>query len=134
MIATHDILLDGLDGDTLEVDVTFEPGTSREIGLMLRRGEGEGTTVGYDAAQGLLFVDPSRSGSSLWCPSFPARHEAPLCRDRTGLIRLTVLLDRSSIEVFSGDGGTVISDLFLHRLPALGLHCMSKVVSLTFVR
>ena len=77
MIAPLDILLNGFDGDTLEADVTFEPGTAREIGLVLRRGEGEGTTVGYDAAQGLRFVDRSRSSSSLWRPSFPARREAP---------------------------------------------------------
>ncbi|OQW33020.1 MAG: hypothetical protein A4E19_06635 [Nitrospira sp. SG-bin1] len=113
MMEAPGIPLDELVGDALEIDMTFAPGTAREIGLVVRRGSAEQTKVGYDAVQGTLFVDRSRSGFSLLNQSFPARHETSLGLDPTGLVRLTVLLDRSSVEVFSGDGRAVITDVVL---------------------
>jgi fructan beta-fructosidase len=120
MIAPANNLLDELVGDALEIDSTFEPGTASEVGLIVRQGEGEEMKVGYDIVQGVLFVDRSHSGSSLMRQSLPARHTAPLARDRAGVIRLTVLLDRSSVEVFSGDGRAVITDLVLASPASLG--------------
>jgi fructan beta-fructosidase len=119
-IASPGNLLDDLVGDALEIDLTFEPGTAREVGLVLRRGEGEETRIGYDVAQGVLFVDRSHSKSSLLHQNLPARHTAPLGLDRAGLVRLTMLLDRSSVEVFSGDGRAVITDVLLASPTSVG--------------
>ncbi|ALA61017.1 glycoside hydrolase family 32 protein [Nitrospira moscoviensis] len=112
-IGTPCTLLDGLTGDALEIALAFEPGTAREVGLAIRRGAGEETRVGYDAVRGTLFVDRSISGSTLLRETLPARHHAPLRADGAGLVTLTVLLDRSSVEVFAGDGRAVITDVLL---------------------
>jgi fructan beta-fructosidase len=107
------IPLDTLAGDALEIEFTFEPGTAREVGLVIERGPKERTRIGYDVARSTVFVDRSGSGFSLLSQSLPGRHDAPLRPDPTGLIRLTVLLDRTSVEVFSGDGSAVITDVVL---------------------
>lgn len=125
-IATPCTLLDDVHGDALEIRVVFELGSAREVGLVVRRGAGEGTRIGYDAARGTLFVDRSGSGNSLLRETLPARHEAPLRPDNAGLVSLTVFLDRSSVEVFSEDGRAVITDILLASPGSRGTHLYAE--------
>ncbi|HEU4685957.1 MAG TPA: glycoside hydrolase family 32 protein [Nitrospira sp.] len=106
-------LLDDVSGDALEIDLAFEPGTAKEVGLLLRRGPGQETRIGYDADRGTVFVDRAASGYVGLRDTLPARHDAPLSPDASGAISLTLFLDRSSIEVFSLDGRVAITDLIL---------------------
>lgn len=112
-IDTPGIPLDTLVGDALEIEFTFEPGMARDVGLVIKRGPKERTRIGYDVARSTVFVDGSGSMVSLQNQSLPGRHDAQLRPDPTGLISLTVLLDRTSVEVFSGDGRAVITDVVL---------------------
>jgi fructan beta-fructosidase len=105
--------LDEAAGDSLEIRLAFEPGTAREVGLLIRRGPAEQTRVGYDAVRNTVFVDRSGAGYSLLREALPARHEAPLAPDDAGQIVLTIFVDRSSVEVFSGDGRVAITDVLL---------------------
>lgn len=119
-IPTPGLPLPGLVGDTMEIELTLEPGSAREVGLVVRRGEGEETRVGYDAVRGTLFIDRSQSGFAPLRHILPPRHDAPLLPDQNGLITMTILLDRSSIELFSGDGRAVITDVVLAAPDSLG--------------
>ncbi len=84
---------------TYEVEIEMEG----EGGLLTRKGSIEETRVGADGA-GRVFIDRSRSGAVGFHGAFPGRHEV------SGSSRLHVLVDRSSIELFAGDGESVISD------------------------
>lgn len=113
-------LTDPLTGDALEIVLTLEPGTAREIGLRVRQGPTERTTIGYNAERGVVFVDRTASGVSLLRDTLPARHEAPYCLDATGAVTLTVLVDRSSVEAFTDDGQVVFTELILPSPCCLG--------------
>jgi len=99
----------GIRGSTLEIVAEFECQDATEFGLKVRMGTNEETVVGYDVAAQSVFVDRSRSGRVDFNSNFPARHAGPLATDN-GRVRLHVFVDISSIEVFGGDGRTVISD------------------------
>jgi levanase len=75
----------------------------------VRTGAGVETVVGVDAKRGELFVDRTRSGQVAFNPEFDSREPAPL-RAENGRVRLRVLVDWSSVEVFAGAGETVITD------------------------
>jgi fructan beta-fructosidase len=107
-------------GDALDIEAVLRPGTAKTFGLAVRIGEGEETLVGYDAASSRLFVDRTRSGRSDFHPAFAGRHWGPLALE-DGLLRLRVLVDRSSVEVFGGDGRTVISDRIFPRPTSRGV-------------
>jgi fructan beta-fructosidase len=107
-------------GDALDIEAALRPGTARALGLAVRMGEGEETLVGYDVATSRLFVDRTRSGRSDFHPAFAGRHSGPLALEQ-GLLRLRVLVDRSSVEVFGGDGRTVISDRIFPRPTSRGV-------------
>jgi sucrose-6-phosphate hydrolase SacC (GH32 family) len=91
------------------LDTVFQPGTARSCGIRIRTGDDEYTEIGYDRADGVVYVDRRRSGNVGFHASFPGRHEAPT-RIIEGQVTLQVILDRSSIEVFINDGEAVISD------------------------
>lgn len=82
-------------------------GTANEIGWRLLADDTHYTLVGYDRRKAKLFVDRTHSGLTSFSKDFPARVEAPL--KLTGdVLRLDILVDRCSVEVFA-DGGRATS-------------------------
>jgi len=100
---------EGIAGKALEIIAEFEVGTASEVGLKVRTGAGVETVIGADVRRGELFVDRTRSGQVAFHPEFDSREPGPL-RVENGRVRLHVLLDWSSVEVFAVDGETVITD------------------------
>jgi levanase len=97
------------DGDVLEIEAEFELRDADRFGLHVRGGDDERTVIGYDAAARRLFVDRTRSGRVEVGPLFPGVHSGPLSVDGNR-VRMTVYVDRSSVEVFGGAGQTTITD------------------------
>jgi sucrose-6-phosphate hydrolase SacC (GH32 family) len=96
-------------GRALDIEVTFTPRTADRFGLEVRRGAGERTVIGYDARTSEVFVDRTRSGRADFGRAIPGEQRAPLAANH-GEVRLRVLVDSSSVEVFAGDGERVITD------------------------
>ena len=103
------LALDAVSGDALEIEAVFAAASASAFGLKVRKGKDEETVVGYDVRAGEVFVDRRRSGGAGFSPDFPGRHAGPLAMEG-GRVRLHVLVDRSSVEVFAGGGGAVITD------------------------
>lgn len=114
-----------VDGDTLELVATLEVGTAREVGMKVRSGEGEETLVGYDVARGEAFVDRTRSGRVDFNPGFAGRHAGPLALEH-GRVTLHVFVDRSSVEVFAGDGRLAITDQIFPSAASRGVALYTK--------
>jgi fructan beta-fructosidase len=107
----------------LDAEVSLSGVTAKTgFTLDLRTGPDERTSVSFDPARGRLAVDRTRSGLVGFHRAFAGRHEAPL-RVVDGRVRLRLLLDASSVEVFAQDGEVVITDLVLPTttMRALGL-------------
>jgi sucrose-6-phosphate hydrolase SacC (GH32 family) len=87
-----DNLFSGLTGGLFDIRAEIELGDAQSVGIRIR-----GTLVQYDVAAKTL----SCLGRS-----------APL-RPENGRIRLQILVDRTSLEVFGNDGGAVLTSCFL---------------------
>ncbi len=87
--------LAGIDGDLLDIEAEIEVGTASEFGFVLREHR-----VAYLIGDRVLCVGAR-------C--------APLAPADGGRIRLRVLLDRASVEVFANDGCVALSNCFLPR-------------------
>ena len=102
-----------LAGDLYEFELVVAPGKATEVVLELR-----GVRVSYDAAAGTL-----RCGESA--------ASVPLLN---GVLKLHVLVDRTSVEVFANDGAVTFSNCFLpagdpqYALRGDGGHVESLVV------
>ncbi len=114
-----------INGKTLEIVATFEPGTAYEFGLKIRKGVNEETIVGYDAAAAELFVDRSRSGKVDFNPQFSGKHGGPLAAEQ-GRVKMHLFVDWSSVEVFGNDGQTVITEQIFPAPSSDGLALYAK--------
>jgi sucrose-6-phosphate hydrolase SacC (GH32 family) len=82
-VGTDGVRVEALGGDLLDVDLTLEPGDAKDVGVRVR-----GETIRYCPTDGTLSVGTVR---------------APV-RPADGTLRLRVLVDRTSIEVFANEG------------------------------
>ncbi|MEZ4702729.1 MAG: glycoside hydrolase family 32 protein [Rhodothermales bacterium] len=99
----------GLKGNQFELNAEIAlNGADRVEIAVLARGA-EQTVVGYDASEGVVFIDRTASGIGDFHDAFLARHTAPLAAP-DGIVRLRLLVDWSSVELFAGDGLVALSD------------------------
>jgi fructan beta-fructosidase len=96
--------------EALDLSLAFAPPWHWPVSLHLTSGEHDRTIVTLDRRKGELIVDRRLSGTVDFHPAFPARHAAPLWIPGD-TVRLRVLLDASSIEVFGQDGESVLTEL-----------------------
>ncbi|WP_082589644.1 glycoside hydrolase family 32 protein [Agromyces sp. Soil535] len=97
-------------GDVVRIDAVLRPGDAEAVGLSVL-GDGESATrIAYSAASGRLFVDRRDSGSTAFHPAFASIEDAPVVIRDDGTVAFTVYVDRSSVEVFTADGRTTITD------------------------
>jgi len=91
-------LLAGIEGDLFEIQGEFSLPSAAQLGLRVRKGDGsEGFPIVYDAQKAEL----SCLGKT--APMQPV----------DGKIKMRILLDRSSIEVFGNDGRVSMSSCFV---------------------
>ena len=110
LVKTNGLLAGRPWSETLDIVAELRTEGSLDTGVELRQGPAHGTRVGYDAGKGVVYIDRRHSGALTIHPEFAARHEAPL-KLRDGVLRLRILLDRCSVEVFADDGRVVLTDL-----------------------
>ncbi|WP_338498490.1 glycoside hydrolase family 32 protein [Streptomyces sp. SJL17-4] len=118
----------GLTGISYEIETVLvlpATGAATWCGFHLRRKDGQSTLVGYDAVRERLFVDRTDSGRTDFTRYFAGRTEAPLAAARVAdgsrTVRLRILVDSSSVEVFGGAGEAVVTSLVLPDPDARGL-------------
>lgn len=97
-------------GDVVRIDAVLRPGAADAVGLSVLGDDESATRIGYDAASGRLFVDRRDSGNTGFHPAFASLDDAPVALREDGTISLTAYVDRSSVEVFTADGRTSITD------------------------
>lgn len=96
---------------TLDLELSFRPGkNSSRLGVDVRASaDGARTRVGYDFNTAQMFVDRTASGDSSFSDFFRGVSYAPLSADKHGQVKLRILLDWSSVEVFGGQGESTIT-------------------------
>ena len=128
-------------GRSLDVSFALDPGTAKKSGVVIlsggKRGAGgaqggkaQGTEIYYDAVDRKLVVDRSHSGEVGFSASFPGQRSASLEPDGDGLVRLRVVVDASSVEVFAADGTLVMTETVYPRGMAAGSAGKSDKVAL----
>lgn len=95
-------------GQAAEIILHFELQNAREFGIHLCVSEDQRTTIGYNAADEMLFVNRTHSGLVDFHPIFQGIYTAPL-KPNNGRIKLHVFVDNAGIEVFANDGSVVIT-------------------------
>ncbi|OBT39063.1 hypothetical protein VE00_10446 [Pseudogymnoascus sp. WSF 3629] len=104
-----------LSGKALDITLTFSDRSSvspsPQFGLILRATPDltQQTRVGYDFSTKQLFVDRTKSGNVGFDGTFSSVYYAPLMPASNGIVTMRILLDRSSVEIFGGNGEVTLT-------------------------
>lgn len=119
-------------GETLEIIAEIEPPIeANNLGIRVRVGDGEATTIGYAPQSQTLYVDRSHAGQADFNDSFASNHVTHLKPDN-GLIRLHIFVDRSSVELFANGGLVVFSEKIFPSGDSVGIELFAEETAVTF--
>ncbi len=107
------------------IDAEFDLKGSKRVSFNVaeKAGTEKKVIVGYDAGKEQLFVDCTGSEKGNKSPENLVQ-TAPL-KAVNGIVKIKVLLDKSSLEVFGNDGGKVITTMIYPDKDATGLSAFS---------
>jgi sucrose-6-phosphate hydrolase SacC (GH32 family) len=95
-------------GATFDLTAEFQLGTATEFGLRVRTGGTQQTTISYTPSSSRVTVDRRTSGNNFGSCCFPAAFQATLA-PVSGRVKLRLLVDNDSVEVFGNDGRLAMS-------------------------
>jgi len=110
-LAIGQSMLETINGRGLDIELDFTPAVGSVVHLEVRRGTGEKTVISYDHSTATLSMDRTNSGNIGYHPDAGGVHTKALATTGNGALRLRVLVDESSVEVFGGEGEVAISNL-----------------------
>jgi sucrose-6-phosphate hydrolase SacC (GH32 family) len=87
-----------------------------EAGVRLHSAAGENVMIGVAGDPPQVFVDRRRSRATSFHEAYPERHAGPVSW-RGDRVKLRILFDRTTLEVFANEGETVISDRVYPTMP-----------------
>ena len=113
-------------GTAYRVELGLRPMDATSCGLLVRVGPGQHTRIGYDAARGEVFRDRRRSGTTAFDARFGDVQSVALHRGASGPmadgeLRLQVVVDTCSVEVFTADGTVCLTDLIFPEPNSTGI-------------
>ncbi|CAI7659791.1 unnamed protein product [Penicillium pancosmium] len=102
----------GITGETIKLDLSFSAASSASKFAIAVRASAdftEQTLVGYDFVNKEIFIDRTKSGDVSFDTTFASVYRGPLAPGNDGMVKLTIFVDRSSVEVFGGHGETTLT-------------------------
>lgn len=105
-------LPDAILGTAQLIEAEILPGTSSAVGFrLLGAADGStGTVLSFDAATSELTLDRRQSGNTSFHKKFASASSARAKLDN-GVLRLRIVVDHCSVEVFAQGGSVVLTDL-----------------------
>ena len=116
----------GVTGDSLEIHLEMDAGDAREAGITVRRSpdSAEETTIAYHAASRNVVLDTRRS--SVCRDAYRGVHNGSLKLNPNELLRLTVFVDGSVVEVFANGRTCLTGRIYPTREDSLGVGIFAK--------
>ena len=85
-----------------------------DISFTFSNTAGERLAAGYDKVKNEYFIDRSHAGQSDFNKEFATKHTAPRLSQNQN-IKLTLVMDNASLELFADDGLSVMTDIFFPK-------------------
>ena len=105
-----------IDVSQARVDLAFAPGTARTVGLELTNAAGDVYRFGYDRVRRTFTSDRRNAGLVGFSPHFASLDTAPRTAG-SAVVRMSLYIDRSSVEAFLDNGATVMTTALFPRQP-----------------
>ena len=95
----------------MALTVDLSKTTANDFGVELSNSKGEKVLIGFEKSSNRFYIDRTEGGKGGFSKDFAGRHYAP--RSSTdNLLKMTLYIDVASVELFTDDGETVMTDIF----------------------
>jgi fructan beta-fructosidase len=115
--------LTGKIGFPCKLDITANQ--LKDFSIVVSNSIGEELLVGYDSKLQQYFIDRTKAGKSDFNKDFAKRHFAPRLTDEKKM-KISLVIDVSSIELFADDGLTVMTSIFFPNKPYTAMQIKSQ--------
>lgn len=112
-------------GEVLEIQADLQQTDAKQFGINVRTGKGQLTKIGYDTSSHELYIDRTKSGDVSFSSDFAKIHRAPLALDN-GRLKLHIIVDTSSVEVFADKGEVTLTDEIFPDPSSTGLSVFAE--------
>ncbi len=112
--------------NSYEMIVELDPLNSEDVGINVAVGENQKTTINYSIATHTLSVDRTQSGQISFSKSFPGVYAAPIKLRHNNNLKLHILVDQASVEVFANNGEATITCQIFPEPGSTGIEFYSK--------
>lgn len=108
------VLEAGIEPAQAELQLSFDLSatTAQRFGLLLTNTRGDTLRIGFDQVQNAFFTDRQRAGKTDFQEDFATGIHLGKRFENSDQLAMHIYLDRSSLELFSADGQTVMTDIF----------------------
>ena len=98
-----------------EAIITFDRSKCKEpFQILITSTSSDTLIIGYDPSGNNYFIDRRKAGISEFNPLFAAKHTTP-CLSKGNLLNLHLMVDKTSVELFTDEGLTVMTDIFFPK-------------------
>lgn len=112
-------------GRTLELVATVDPHSADRVGFRVREGTDQESVLVYDAVEEKLRFDRTNAGE-FFRDGFYGVTSAPLASRDDGTIKLRVLIDRCSVEIFANEGRRTMTNLVYPDRDSTGVSAFTE--------
>ena len=97
------------DKNAYELVAEIDAGNSSDVGFNICVGDTQKTIINYNVKNKTITVDRTKSGMAAFSKFFPGVYTAPILTHDANKIKLHILVDQCSVEVFANDGEAAIT-------------------------
>jgi levanase/fructan beta-fructosidase len=118
----------GANKETIKIDLSFSATSKASqfaIAVRASADSTEQTLIGYDFVNKQVFLDRTKSGDVSFDKTFASVYRGPLASVVKGKVNLSIFVDRSSVEVFGGQGETTLTAQIFPSSEAIHTHLVS---------
>lgn len=108
------------------IEAEFDIGAAERFGVRVLEHGDEFTAIGYDAVLKEIYIDRQHSGRVNLHDQFSGRHAAPFTPPADGRVKLTIVVDRTSVEAFSDDGLAAVTSLVFPNAESRGMSLFAE--------
>ncbi len=112
-IASENFELNSVNASASELDLSFDltKTTSKDFGIILSNSKNENIEIGYSVADKQFYIDRTNAGKKDFSKDFAGKHLAPRISTHS-ILKMHLLIDVASVELFADDGSVVMTDIF----------------------
>ncbi len=127
------VIVSDIDDDAYELDIVFELPASGIIDIQLSNDQDEQLHIGYNVSEQGYYIDRTFAGRSDFHDAFADYHTGAASYPKE-LVKMKIIVDRASVELFADEGRCVMTDIYFATAPYTDISIVAESQDVTMIK